>query len=131
MTWLPSSLRALRRDVFFIVLFAVAVAFAIERPSQLSGWSALVDWPTIGALTGLLILTKAVESSGALDIAGHWLIDRTSTRRVAALGLVASTAFLAMLLTNDVALFVMVPLTLSMCRIARMPATRSRRMPPA
>lgn len=124
MMWLPSSLRALRRDVFFITLFAVAVAFAIERPSDLPAWPSLVDWPTIGALTGLLILTKAVESSGALDIAGHWLIDRTSTRRVAALGLVASTALLAMLLTNDVALFVMVPLTLSMCRIARMPATR-------
>jgi di/tricarboxylate transporter len=124
MTWLPSSLRALRRDVFFIVLLAVAIAFAIARPSRLPDWPALVDWPTIAALTGLLILTKAVESSGALDVAGHWLIDRTSTRRVAALGLVASTALLSMLLTNDVSLFVMVPLTLSMCRIARMPATR-------
>lgn len=124
MTWLPSSLRALRRDVFFIVLLAVAIALAIEWPARLPDWPALVDWPTIGALMGLLILTKAVESSGAIDLAGHWLIDRTSTRRVAALGLVASTALLSMLLTNDVALFVMVPLTLSMCRIARMPATR-------
>ncbi|MDQ3194901.1 MAG: hypothetical protein ACR2FI_12415 [Burkholderiales bacterium] len=27
----------------------------------------LVDWPTIAALTGLLILTKGVELSGYLD----------------------------------------------------------------
>ncbi|NID17062.1 SLC13 family permease [Luteibacter yeojuensis] len=124
MTWLPESLRQLRRDVFFLVLLAVAILFAIVMPSRLPAWPGLVDWPTIAALAGLLLLTKAVEYSGALDVAGHWLIDRTSTRRVAALGLVASTALLSMLLTNDVALFVAVPLTLRMCRIARMPATR-------
>jgi len=124
MTWLPESLRALRRDVLFLVLLAVLVVLAIAQPSRIPDWPALVDWPTIAALAGLLLLTKAVESSGALHVAGHWLIERTSTRRIAALGLVAATALLSMLLTNDVSLFVMVPLTLSMCRIARMPATR-------
>lgn len=124
MTWLPESLRALRRDAFFLVLLAVLVVLAIAKPSRIPDWPSLVDWPTIAALTGLLLLTKAVESSGALHVAGHWLIERTSTRRIAALGLVAATALLSMLLTNDVSLFVMVPLTLSMCRIARMPATR-------
>jgi di/tricarboxylate transporter len=124
MTWLPESLRNLRRDVLFLVLLGVAVAFALAQPSRIASWPGLVDWPTIATLTGLLILTKAVEHSGALNVAGRWLIDRTATRRIAALGLVALTAVLSMLLTNDVSLFVMVPLTLSMCRIARMPATR-------
>lgn len=124
MAWLPESLRNLRRDVLFLVLLAVAIVFALAQPSGLPGWPGLVDWPTIATLTGLLILTKAVESSGALNVAGRWLIDRTPTRRIAALGLVAATAILSMLLTNDVSLFVMVPLTLSMCGIARMPATR-------
>jgi di/tricarboxylate transporter len=124
MTWFPESLRQLRRDILFLVLLGMAILFAIAAPSRVAGWLDLVDWPTIAALTGLLVLTKAVETSGALDVAGRWLIDRTSTRRVAALGLVASTALLSMLLTNDVALFVVVPLTLRMCRIARMPATR-------
>jgi len=124
MSWLPESLRNLRRDVFFLVLLGVAILFAVAMPSRVATWPSLVDWPTIAALTGLLILTKAVEESGVLGHAGRWLIDRTSTRRLAALGLVAATALLSMLLTNDVSLFVMVPLTLSMCRIARMPAMR-------
>jgi len=124
MKWLPESLRALRRDVFFLVLLAVLVVLAIAKPARIPDWPSLVDWPTIAALAGLLLLTKAVETSGALHVAGHWLIERTSTRRIAALGLIAATALLSMLLTNDVSLFVMVPLTLSMCRIARMPATR-------
>ena len=124
MTWLPESLRNLRRDILFLVLLAVAILFAVIEPRRLPTWPGLVDWPTIAALTGLLILTKAVESSGALNVAGRWLIDRTATRRLAALGLVAATAVLSMLLTNDVSLFVMVPLTLTICRMARMPATR-------
>ncbi|MGN6094396.1 MAG: SLC13 family permease, partial [Luteibacter jiangsuensis] len=114
MTWLPDSLRQLRRDMLFLVLLVVAIAFAVANPSRLPQWPGLVDWPTIAALAGLLLLTKAVESSGALDVAGRWLIDRTATRRVAALGLVAAAAVLSMLLTNDVALFVVVPLTLRM-----------------
>jgi len=124
MTWLPESLRNLRRDILFLVLLAVAIVFAALQPKRLPDWPGLVDWPTIATLTGLLILTKAVENSGALKVAGRWLIDRTSTRRIAALGLVAATAVLSMLLTNDVSLFVMVPLTLTVCRMARMPATR-------
>lgn len=124
MKWLPESLRNLRRDVLFLVLLAVAIVFACVEPKRLPEWPGLVDWPTIAALTGLLILTKAVESSGALNVAGRWLIDRTATRRLAALGLVAATAVLSMLLTNDVSLFVMVPLTLTICRMANMPATR-------
>lgn len=124
MNWLPESLRGLRRDMLFLTLLAASVVFAIALPSRLPEWPGLVDWPTIAALTSLLLLTKAVETSGALHVAGHWLIDRTATRRIAALGLVAATALLSMLLTNDVSLFVMVPLTLSMCRIARMPATK-------
>ncbi|KJV29671.1 SLC13 family permease [Luteibacter yeojuensis] len=124
MTWLPESLRNLRRDVFFLVLLGVAILFAVAMPARIASWPSLVDWPTIAALAGLLILTKAVEQSGALAHAGRWLIDHTPTRRLAALGLVGATALLSMLLTNDVSLFVMVPLTLSMCRIARIPAMR-------
>ncbi|MET0936424.1 MAG: hypothetical protein ABWX83_10560, partial [Luteibacter sp.] len=87
MKWLPESLRALRRDVLFLVLVAVLVVLAIGQPARIPSWPSLVDWPTIAALAGLLLLTKAVETSGALNVAGHWLIERTATRRIAALGL--------------------------------------------
>lgn len=124
MSWLPPSLRTLHRDALFIILLLVAVVLGVTQPGKVHTWPSLVDWPTIAALAGLLLLTKAVETSGALAVAGRWLIDRASTRRAAAMGLVAATALLSMLLTNDVSLFVMVPLTLNMCRMARMPATR-------
>ncbi|HEU6456716.1 MAG TPA: SLC13 family permease, partial [Roseateles sp.] len=44
--------------------------------------------------------------------------------RAAALSLVSAAALLSTTLTNDVALFVVVPLTLGVCRLTKMPSTR-------
>ena len=93
-------------------------------PNKLTSYPALVDWPTIGALTGLLALTKGLELSGAMQWLGHRLIGAMATERAAALVLVAASALLSTVLTNDVALFIVVPLTLGVCRITDMPATR-------
>lgn len=119
-----SSLVALKRDRFFWVLLLVLAGLAVARPQKISGYPMLVDWATIAALAGLLVLTQAVESSGALARLGHALVRRMSTERVAALWLVSAAAVLSTVLTNDVALFVVVPLTLGLCRVAPLPATR-------
>jgi di/tricarboxylate transporter len=122
--WWPASLRALGKDHFFLVLLAALVALTVAAPGKLPTYPQLVDWPTIFAMAGLLMLTKGVETSGALALGGRWLIGKVGTQRLAAVCLVMLTALLSMLLTNDVALFVVVPLTLGMCRIARMPSVR-------
>lgn len=119
-----SSLAALKRDRFFWTLLLVLAGLAVAQPQKVTGYSRLVDWSTIAALAGLLVLTQAVESSGALGRLGHVLVRRMSTERVAALCLVSAAAILSTVLTNDVALFVVVPLTLGLCRIAPLPATR-------
>lgn len=121
---LQRVLRGLRADRFFLVLLAALVPLALLSPTPPAGYAALVDWPTIAALTGLLALTKGLELSGALDRLGHWLVASLPTERAAALGLVSAAALLSTVLTNDVALFVIVPLTLGMCRLTGMPATR-------
>lgn len=119
-----SALAALKRDRLFWVLLLVLAALTLARPDRLAGYPSLVDWPTMAALTALLALTQAVESSGALSRLGRWLVARLSTERVAAMGLVTASALLSTLLTNDVALFVIVPLTLGLCRISSLPATK-------
>ena len=119
-----SALAALKRDRLFWVLLLVLAALTLARPDRLAGYPSLVDWPTMAALTALLALTQAVESSGALSRLGRWLVTRLSTERVAAMGLVTASALLSTLLTNDVALFVIVPLTLGLCRISSLPATK-------
>ena len=116
--------RSLRADTFFLVLLAILVLLSLADPSQITRYPALVDWPTIAALTGLLILTKGLEVSGAMHWLGRRLIGLMATERAAALWLVMAAALLSTVLTNDVALFVVVPLTLGVCRITNMPATR-------
>lgn len=117
-------LRSLARDPFFLVLLALLLLFSVLAPERIAGYPALVDWPTIAALAGLLVLTKGVESSGALYRLGQWLIAHLATERAAALAMVLAAALLSTVLTNDVALFIVVPLSLGLCRMARLPPGR-------
>lgn len=105
------------------LLFALALLIAFDPP-RIPTLPGLVDWPTIAALAGLLMLTKGIELSGALQRLSGWLMARLRTERAAALGLVSAAALLSTVLTNDVALFIVVPLTLHLCRQAGLPATR-------
>jgi di/tricarboxylate transporter len=119
-----ASLSGLFRDTLFLILLAGLLLLSVFAPSRIASYPTLVEWPTIAALTGLLVLTKGLEASGSLHWLGHRLIGFMATERTTALCLVSAAALLSMLLTNDVALFVLVPLTLGVCRITQMSATR-------
>lgn len=125
-TTLPwwQAFAALKRDKVFWVLAAVLVGLSAAQPQKIPNYLALVEGRTLFALAGLLVLTQAVEASGALARLGRWLVARMSSERIAALWLVTAAATLSTVLTNDVALFVTVPLTLGLCRVTPLPATR-------
>ncbi|MGM3278284.1 anion transporter [Ralstonia sp. 24A2] len=120
----PPFWHNLKQDVFFWLLLFVCGVFSIVSPQRIADYPSLVDWHTIAALAGLLILTKAVESSGMLQLLGVRLVDAVSSERVLALSLVGASAALSTLLTNDVALFVIVPLTVGLRQVAKLPVTR-------
>ena len=122
--WLGQLLRGLRQDRFFLILLACLVLLSALAPRRIASYGSLVDWPTIAALTGLLLLTKGLEVGGALHALGEILVRWMATERATALCLVTVSALLSTLLTNDVALFAVVPLTFGVCRRANMPATR-------
>lgn len=119
-----SLLQALRKDYFFWVLLGLLVLLTAVKPERLPIYPTLVDWPTIAALTGLLVITKGVELSGYLHHLGKRLILRMPTDRAMAVFLVLTTALLSMLLTNDVALFIVVPLTVGLRAVSTVPVTR-------
>ena len=114
----------LLKDPLLLILLAALGVLTAIAPGKLGTYPSLVDWPTIAALTGLLVLTKGLEASGSLHLLGTWLIGFMATERATALCLVLAAALLSTLLTNDVALFVVVPLTLGVCRVTGMPAAR-------
>lgn len=106
------------------VLLLVAVVFAIARPRAPLDTLKLVDWQTVGALAGLLVITQGVERSGMLQAAAARLLSRTSDLRGLVMLLTASAALLSALVTNDVSLFLLVPLTRVLAAQAHLPLAR-------
>ena len=106
------------------LLAAVAVVFAFLRPRAPMDWLQLVDWQTVGALTGLLAITQGVEKSGMLQAAAQRLLARTTDLRQLALLLTATAVVLSALVTNDVSLFLLVPLTRVLATQAHLPLAR-------
>ena len=83
-----------------------------------------MDWKTVGALAGLMVLSRGLEVSGYLNLAGHWLLQRVQGERLLAIWLILFSAGLSAVITNDVALFIVLPLTLSLRNVADIPLGR-------
>lgn len=111
-------------DRFLHLLVALGLILACFVPFQMVELPRAVDWPTIITLCGLLILTKGIEASGYFDVLGRRLVQGFRHQRGLALFLVSAAALLSTFLTNDVALFILVPLTLSLRKYSALPISR-------
>lgn len=94
------------------------------RPQPFGVLAGRVDWQTVATLAGLLMLTKALELSGCLMWLAHRIVHHVHSERGLAMLLVGFAAVLSMWLTNDVALFVVVPLMVSLRALTPLPFRR-------
>lgn len=94
------------------ILVVALVILQVARPQPLA------------ALAGLLMVTKALELSGFLMWLAHRIVHRVRTESSLAMLLIVFAAVLATWLTNDVALFVAVPLVVSLQRLTPLPIKR-------
>jgi Na+/H+ antiporter NhaD/arsenite permease-like protein len=106
------------------LLLIALLALQVLHPRPLMALPRLVDWPTVMALAGLLMLAKAIELSGLLMWLAHRVVHRVHSERALAFLLIGLAAVLSTLVTNDVALFVVVPLVLSLNQLAPLPVKR-------
>ncbi|QXB23356.1 anion transporter [Lelliottia amnigena] len=118
------GLQALTRDRFFHLLLVIGVGLSFFVPFAPKGWPEAIDWHTIITLSGLMMLTKGVELSGYFDVLGRKTVRRFATERKLALFMVLAAALLSTFLTNDVALFIVVPLTLTLRKLCEIPVNR-------
>lgn len=124
-------MRALRQLIAFAahepvlaILFVALVVLQLAAPRPWASLPALVDWQTVMTLAGLLILTKAIENSGLLTWFAHRVVHYIHSERALAFLMVALAALLSTVVTNDVALFVIVPLALSLNALTPLPLRR-------
>lgn len=121
---LRKLLRLFAKEPVLTVLVVALVALQLRYPRDWPRLAALVDWPTVFTLAGLLMITKAVELSGFLMWLAHRVVHRVHSERALACFVIGLAAVLSMLITNDVALFVVLPLVLSLDKIAPLPLKR-------
>jgi len=114
----------LREEKLLLGLLLAAPPLWVASQLPAAALPTLVDWSTIAALAGLMILSRALEDSGYLSRAGRWVLLQLSGERSLAVFLVLFAAALSTVITNDVALFISVPLTLSLRLMAQLPLAR-------
>ena len=112
------------RDRFLHLLILLGVILTVFQPEKITQFPQFVDWNTIVTLLGLLMLTKGVEVSGYFDFVGRKMINAIDNERWLALFLVMAAAVLSTFMTNDVALFIVIPLTITLKKLTSLPVTR-------
>ncbi|VWD59043.1 citrate transporter [Burkholderia lata] len=114
----------LAQEPVLTVLALGLIVLQWVRPQPFSVLAERVDWQTVATLAGLLMLTKALELSGCLMWLAHRIVHHVHSERGLAMLLVGFAALLSMWLTNDVALFVVVPLMVSLRALTPLPFRR-------
>ncbi|WP_139350371.1 SLC13 family permease [Rhodanobacter sp. B04] len=117
-------MKKLQAEWLLLLFAALAIALALLDPQPLAKYRHWLQLPTLAGLMGLLIAIQGIRDSGLVQHAAVALVARTHSLRSLGLLLVSATALLSMVLTNDVSLFLIVPLTLAIGNISNLPVLR-------
>lgn len=116
--------RRLQGEWLLLLFAALAGLLAVLDPRSADDYWHWLQWPTLAGLLGLLVAIQGIRDSGLVQHAAAALVARAHSLRGLGLLLVAATALLSMLLTNDVSLFLIVPLTVAIGGGSNLPVLR-------
>jgi len=119
-----SWIQKLQAEWLLLLFAALTIALALLDPQPLAKYQHWLQLPTLAGLMGLLIAIQGIRDSGLVQHAAVAVVARAHSLRSLGLLLVSATALLSMVLTNDVSLFLIVPLTLAIGSISNLPVLR-------
>ncbi|RDJ00206.1 citrate transporter [Dyella solisilvae] len=120
----PSWIKRLANERLLIGFGLLAAVLAVTDPHPWVDHQRWLQVPTLAGLLGLMICIQGIRDSGLVQHAAAAMVERAHSLRGMGLLLVSATAVLSMVLTNDVSLFLLVPLTLAISRISNLPLMR-------
>jgi len=109
-----SFLKYLKNEKLFLLLLFFMFLLLILNPQPVSSMWHSVDWNTIIALTGLLVISTGIKESNVLAKISIRTLKHVKTEKELSLFMIILSAVFAMFLTNDITLFIIIPLTLSL-----------------
>ncbi len=114
----------LQHEWLLLVFAALVLLLALLDPRPVDDYRRWLQLPTLAGLAGLLIAIQGIRDSGLVQHAAAASLARAHSLRSLGLLLVTASALLSMVLTNDVSLFLIVPLTVSIGAISNLPVLR-------
>ncbi|MBE1160576.1 SLC13 family permease [Dyella acidiphila] len=114
----------LKHEFLLLLFAALTIVLAWIDPQPLSHYQRWLQWPTLCGLLGLMIAIQGIRDSGLVQRLAGMLVARMHSLRAVGLLLVSMTAVLSMVLTNDVSLFLVVPLTVAIGSLSNLPVLR-------
>jgi Na+/H+ antiporter NhaD/arsenite permease-like protein len=114
----------LKAEWLLLLFVALTLTLALLDPQPLAKYQQWLQLPTLAGLMGLLIAIQGIRDSGLVQHAAVAVMARAHSLRSLGLLLVTATALLSMVLTNDVSLFLIVPLTLAIGGMSNLPVLR-------
>ena len=112
------------KEWLLVAFGALALVLALLDPQPAGRYRGWLQVPTLAGLMGLMIAIQGIRDSGLVQRAAIGLVARAHSLRGLGLVLVASAEVLAMALTNDVSLFLLVPLTVAIAGLSNLPLAR-------
>jgi len=100
------------KNIIFLPFLLLLIFLGVSYPEKIGNYPHFIEWETIAALTGLLIITTSIKESGYFHAVAVRILEKMGNERKLALFLLFLSCTLSPFLTNDVALFIVVPLTI-------------------
>lgn len=114
----------LKAEWLLLVFGTLAIVLAIADPQPFANYGHWLQLPTLAGLLGLLVAIQGIRDSGWVQHVALAMTSKMHALRSLGMLLVGASALLSMLLTNDVSLFLIVPLTLSIGAVTNLPIAR-------
>ncbi|MBE8539637.1 SLC13 family permease [Geoglobus acetivorans] len=100
--------------VTLLILLAMLAVLAAVFPDEAAKFSDYTDWRAILSLAGLLLVSEGARESGYLSSLAYSIAGSSKTERTLVFKLCMLSATLGAFITNDAAVMVVVPLTMSL-----------------
>lgn len=121
----PRNWRSRLKHEWLLLLFvALTIVLACVDPQPIARYQRWLQFPTLCGLLGLLIAIQGIRDSGLIQRIAGMTVARMHSLRAVGLLMMSMTAVLSMVLTNDVSLFLMVPLTVAIGGMSNLPVLR-------
>ncbi len=106
-------IRFVQEEFIFFIFFSILLVLSAIFPSEIKNFPEFVEWKTIWALAGLIIITTGMKESGYFELITIRMLKKVNSERGVSFSLVLLSVVLSTFLTNDIALFIVIPVTLA------------------